>query len=200
MESVGTWNWALAVASARFNAIMVKSVFSKWARQNFDHPPMHEIMYCSVNLAFSSELYLKASCVACGSGFPPQTHKLDKIFQNIPREDRKAILKIYDSIFHEKYSDLLFGEIWIKLNDEDVPDGSNGDKRPTSLDEVLAHYSGSYEDWRYIFTLGEKNKGFNLRCLHYSRLMGLCEAIDLHMQHRFPETVKRDAVKILEDD
>lgn len=200
MESIGTWNWALALASARFDAIMVKSIFLKWSDQNLNYPPLHEVIYCSVNLAFSSEVYLKACCVACGGNFPPQTHKLDKIFGNIPRRDRQSILKIYDKIFEEKFSDLRFGEIWIKLSDEDAPDGSNGDKRPTSIMDVLAHYSSSYEDWRYIFTLGESYKGSNLRCLHYSRLMALCESVDLHMQHKFPETIKKDAVRILNED
>jgi hypothetical protein len=200
MGSIGNWNWALAIASARFNAIMVKSVFSKWQAHSFDYPPIHEIMYCATNLAFSSELYLKASCVACGNGFPARTHKLGDIFRNTPKEDRAVILNIYDDIFHHKYSKLRFGEIWIKLNDDDAPDGSNGDRRPASLEEVLAHYSSSYEDWRYIFSLGEKNNGSNVRCLHYSRLMALCEAIDLHMQRRFPEIIKEREIRFLVED
>lgn len=192
MGSIGEWNWAIAVASARYNAIIVENIFSKWQIDQ-THPPVHEIIFCATNLAFATELFLKAACVSCSGIAPPGGHNLRKIFMNIPKHDRKEIISSYDEIFALKYCHLSNGEIWFKLNDGDLPN----DKRPTSLMEVLGHYSASYEDWRYIFAIRNDANPSNLRGLHYSRLMCLCEAIDQHLQNRFPEIVRRNEINIL---
>ncbi|GAW36842.1 hypothetical protein RA2_03917 [Roseovarius sp. A-2] len=192
MGSIGDWNWAIAVASARYNALIVEDIFSKWPNDQ-PHPPVHEIIFCATNLAFATELFLKAACVACSGKVPPGGHKLRTIFMNIPKHDRQKIIAKYDKIFASKYCDLRNGEIWFRLNDSDLP----AEKRPTSLLEVLDHYSTSYEDWRYIFAIRNDANPSNLRGLHYSRLMCLCEATDQHLQNRFPEIVRRNEVTIL---
>lgn len=193
MGSIGEWNWAIAVASARYNALIVKNIFSKWSSDQ-PLPPVHEIIFCATNLTFATELYLKAACVACSGKVPPGGHKLLTIFMNIPNGDRARIISGYDDIFASKYGHLGKGEIWIKLNDGDLPT----EKRPSSLLDVLGHYSTSYEDWRYIFAIRNDANPSNLRGLHYSRLMCLCEAIDQHLQNRFPDIVRRSEINILQ--
>jgi hypothetical protein len=194
MESVGEWNWAIAVSSARYNAVTVQRVFSKWSTEHSEIPPVHEIIFCASNLAFATELYLKSACISCGGSPPPGGHKLHTIFNNIPRLDRDSIIEIYNENFKAKYEQLHRGEIWFKLDDGDLPK----DKQPKNLMEVLDHYSCSYEDWRYVFAINKKKSNpSNLRCLHYSRLMCLCEATDQHLQNRFPETVRRLEITIL---
>jgi len=195
MGSIGKWNWALAVSAARYNAVIVQNIFSNWPDERSKIPPVHEIVFCASNLAFATELYLKSACVACSGKPPPKVHDLHTIFTNIPSSDRNCIIDIYDRNFERKYKKLNLGEIWFKLNDDELP----GDKRPTTLKEVLAHYSSSYEDWRYIFAMHKKSNPSNLRCLHYSRLMCLCEATDQHLQNRFPEIIKRSEIKILDE-
>jgi|GEM_PF-2542608 hypothetical protein len=194
MGSIGEWNWAIAVSSARYNAVTVQRIFSEWPTECGEIPPVHEIIFCASNLAFATELYLKSACVACGDKLPPFGHKLDTIFNNIPRSDRDSIIDIYNENFKVKYEKLDRGEILLRLSDEDLPN----DKRPTNLMEVLAHYSGSYEDWRYIFAISKKSNPSNLRCFHYSRLMCLCEATDKHLQNRFPEIVRSKEITILQ--
>lgn len=90
MGSIGEWNWAIAVASARYNASIVEGIFSKWPNEDPEsQPPVHEIIFCATNLAFATELYLKAACVACSGNLPPGGHRLLTIFNNIPKADRK---------------------------------------------------------------------------------------------------------------
>ncbi len=193
MGSIGEWNWAIAVASARFNAKTVENIFSKWPNDQPVPPPPHEIIFCATNLAFATELYLKAACVACSGNLPPGGHRLLRIFKNIPKGDRKMILSRYEDLFATKYGQLGNGEVWLKLNDGELPT----DKRPTSLLEVLDHYSTSYEDWRYIFAISKSANTSNLRGLHYSRLMCLCDATDKFLQSRFPEVVRENEITIL---
>ena len=196
MGSIGEWNWAIATASARYNALMVKDIFSKWSHGGPEtHPPVHEIIFCATNLAFATELYLKAAYVACRGRPPPKVHNLGKIFENISESDRATILSIYESKFALDFGNLRNGEIWFKLDDGDPPE----DKRPTSLLEVLNHYSMCYEDWRYIFAINKKGNSSNLRCLHYSRLMCLCVAVDNFLQERFPNTVRKNEITILKN-
>lgn len=195
MGSIGEWNWAIAVASARYNASIVEGIFSKWPNEDPEsQPPVHEIIFCATNLAFATELYLKAACVACSGNLPPGGHRLLTIFNNIPKADRKKIVSKYDDMFAQKYGRLGNGEIWFKLNDGDLPN----DKRPTSLLEVLDHYSTSYEDWRYLFAIHKKANPSNLRGLHYSRLMCLCEAVDHFLRDRFPGIVRKNEITILQ--
>jgi hypothetical protein len=189
---MGEWNWAIAVVSARYNAKIVESVFSKWPRNQPVTPPLHEIIFCATNLAFATELYLKAACVACSGTPPPNGHNLLKIFKNLPKLDRDKILQTYEGLNLSKYGQLENGEVWLRLNDGDLPN----ETRPTNLMEVLDHYSTSYEDWRYIFALHKKASTSNLRALHYSRLMCLCEAIDSFLQSRFPDIVRKDDISI----
>lgn len=192
MGSIDEWNWAIAVASARYNATIVESIFSKWPN---DQPaPLHEIIFCATNLAFATELYLKAACIACSGKSPPGGHRLLKIFNNIPKVDRKKIVSGYDELFASKYGQLGNGEVWLKLSDEDLPT----DKRPTNLIEVLDHYSTNYEDWRYIFAIHKSANTSNLRGLHYSRLMCLCEATDNYLQSMFPSVVRKNEISILQ--
>ena len=152
-------------------------------------------MFCATNLAFATELCLKAACIACSGNLPPGGHKLLTIFENIPKADRGNILSVYEDMFAPKYSALRNGEIWFKLDDSGLPN----DKRPTSLIEVLGHYSTSYEDWRYIFAIRKKANPSNLRALHYSRLIGLCEAVDHFLQNRFPDIVRKNEITILQE-
>ncbi|KEJ88893.1 hypothetical protein [Sulfitobacter donghicola] len=193
MDAIGEWNWALAITTARYNSLVVKDIFAGWSSVGVDpHPPIHEIIFCATNLAFATELYLKAACVACGERSPPKKHELLTIFNNIPKTDREEILSLYESTFEPKYSGLRSGEIWLRLGDNNLP----SDNRPASLLDVLGHYSASYEDWRYIFAMGKKANPSNLRALHYSRLIGLCEAIDHFMQIRFPKIVRKNEISI----
>lgn len=194
MGSIGEWNWAIAVSCARYNAVMVENIFSKWPEGQPEKLPVHEIVFCASNLAFATELYLKAACVACGGNAPPGGHKLRNVFNNIPRVDRDKIVAIHDQLFASKYDQLSNGEIWLKLNDGALPT----DKRPTSLTEVIDHYSTSYEDWRYIFAIHKNAHPSNLRGLHYSRLMCLCEAIDQYLQCKFPEVIRKTEISILQ--
>ena len=191
---MGKWNWAIAVASARYNAVIVESIFSKWPNDQPENLPLHEVIFCATNLAFATELYLKAACIACSGNLPPGGHKLLTIFNNIPKVDREKIVSGYEGLFDSKYRRLGNGEVWLKLNDGDLPT----DKRPTSLFEVLDHYSTSYEDWRYVFSIRKNASPSNLRGLHYSRLMCLCEAIDNYLQSRFPDIVRKDEISILQ--
>ncbi len=195
MGSIGEWNWAIAVASARYNASIVENIFSKWpSNQNQpENLPLHEVIFCATNLAFATELYLKAACIACSGNPPPGGHKLLKIFDNIPKDARKQILSRHEELFATKYGHLGNGEVWLKLNDGDLP----SDKSPISIQEVLGHYSTSYEDWRYIFAIRKNANSSNLRGLHYSRLMCLCEAIDTFLQIRFPDVVRKSEITIL---
>jgi len=151
-------------------------------------------MFCATNLAFATELYLKSACIACSGNPPPFGHKLLTIFENIPKADREKILSAYEEMFTPKYSALRNGEIWFRLDDGDLPN----DKRPTSLVEVLGHYSTSYEDWRYIFAISNRANPSNLRALHYSRLMGLCEAVDYFLQFKFPDIVRKNEITIFQ--
>ena len=194
MSSIGEWNWAIAVSSARYNAVVVENIFSKWLDGQPENPPVHEIIFCATNLAFATELYLKAACIACSGNVPPGGHRLLKVFKNIPKVDREKIVSRYDDMFTSKYAHLRNGEIWIRLDDGELP----ADKRPTSLVEVLDHYSTSYEDWRYLFAIHKNANPSNLRGLHYSRLMCLCEAIDQHLQNRFPDIVRKNEITILQ--
>lgn len=194
MGSIGEWNWAIAVASARYNATIVESVFSKWPNGQPANLPIHEIIFCATNLAFATELYLKAACIACSGKSPPGGHKLLTIFRNIPKVDREKIQLGYKDLFASKYGQLGNGEVWLKLSDDDLPT----DKRPTNLMEVLEHYSTSYEDWRYIFAIHKNASTSNLRGLHYSRLMCLCESIDNYLQNRFPDVVSKNEISILQ--
>lgn len=194
MGSIGEWNWAIAVASARYNATIVQSVFSKWPADQRASLPIHEIIFCATNLVFATELYLKATCIACSGKPPPGGHRLLTIFNNIPKADRGEITSGYDDLFASKYGQLGNGEVWLRLSDDDLPT----DKRPTNLMEVLNHYSTSYEDWRYIFAIHKNASSSNLRGLHYSRLMCLCEAIDKYLQSRFPEVVRQNEISILQ--
>lgn len=193
MGSIGEWNWAIAASCARYTALEVQNVFSNWSTPQKIHPPLHEIIFCASNLAFACELYLKSCCVACTNHPAPTGHKLKPIFENVPKPDRKEILEIYERIFDLKYKNLENGEIWLKLSDAPPPK----EKRPATLIEVLEHYSSSYQDWRYIFALSKKTSPSNLRCLHYSRLMCLCEAIDRFLQNRFPEIIRKSEITIL---
>ena len=87
MGSIGEWNWAIAVASARYNAKIIEGVFSKWPNNQPANIPIHEIIFCATNLAFATELYLKAAFVACSGKRPPSGHRLLTIFNNIPKVD-----------------------------------------------------------------------------------------------------------------
>ncbi len=194
MKSIGEWNWAVAVDSARYNAQFVRSIFSKWPNNQAERIPLHEIIFCATNLAFATELYLKAACIACSGRRPPGGHRLLTIFENIPKADREKILSGYEELFASKYRQLTNGEVWLKLSDDDLPT----EKRPTTVTEVLGHYSTSYEDWRYIFAIHKKANPSDLRGLHYSRLMCLCEVIDNYLQSRFPEIVRKGAIRILQ--
>lgn len=193
MGSIGEWNWAIAVASARYNAKVIESVFSKWPSNQPVNLPLHEVIFCATNLTFATELYLKAACIACSERPPPGGHRLLTIFNNIPKVDREKIYSRYEELFASKYGQLDNGEVWLKLSDDDLPT----DKRPTNLTEVLDHYSTSYEDWRYIFAIHKNADTSNLRGLHYSRLMCLCDAIDNHLQSRFPDVVRKNEISIL---
>lgn len=188
-----SWNWAIAVATARYNATVVESVFLKWPSNNPENPPIHEIIFCATNLAFATELYLKAACYACSASKPPGGHKLLTVFNSIPKIDREKISVRYEKLLASKYGQLANGEIWLRLNDDDLPT----DKRPTNLTEVLGHYSTSYEDWRYIFAIHKNANPSNLRGLHYSRLMCLCEAIDKYLQSKFPDVIGENRINIL---
>jgi hypothetical protein len=193
MEAIKEWNWPIAVATARYNASIVREIFSKWPTQGENRqPPIHEIIFCATNLAFATELYLKTACVAFGRMTPPSKHKLRIIYDNIPKFEREQILIEYKKLFIQKYNELDNGEIWLRLNDGPLPN----DKRPVSLLETLNHYSTSYEDWRYIFALNKNAEQSNLRGLHYSRLMCLCEAIDVYLQSKFPNILRKNEIYI----
>ena len=195
MGSIGEWNWAIAVASARYNTRIIESIFLEWPRNQPNSLPLHEVIFCAANLAFATELYLKAACVACSGNPPPRSHRLLTIFQNLPKTDRYQICSRYDELYSSKFGQLANGEIWLRLSDDILP----SDKRPTSLTEVLGHYSSSYEDWRYVFAIHKSANPSNLRCLHYSRLMCLCVAIDKHLQRKFPAFVRDNEISILQN-
>ncbi len=195
MGSIGQWNWAVAVATARFTVHNVRRIYRKWpAEQNFI-APIHEVIFCASNLAFSSELYLKSLLVALTDQNPPNSHKLSTLLQNIPRTEREKLCKNTDYIFEKKYKNLRNGEIWIKVSDGPMPT----DKRPSNLWEVLDHYSSDYTRWRYMFSYNESQQPSDLHCLHYSRLISLCEATDGFLQERFPEIIGKNEIRFLSE-
>ncbi|MCR9157385.1 MAG: hypothetical protein NXH80_09065 [Rhodobacteraceae bacterium] len=124
---------------------------------------------------------------------PPNSHKLSTLLQNIPRAEREKLCKNTDYIFEKKYKNLSNGEVWIKVSDGPMPT----DKRPSNLWEVLDHYSSDYTRWRYMFSYNESQQPSDLHCLHYSRLVSLCEATDGFLQERFPEIIGKHEIRFL---
>ena len=192
-SGIGHWNWLIAVSSARFNANMVKTVFMNWQSRPMESIAIHELIFCASNLALATELYLKATLVSNTGQAPKNTHNLGELYDSPPASLEMEIDSRYKPIFEERYANLTKGEVWIRLDEGPLPT----DKRPTTLNEVLHHYSSDYVDWRYIFALNSKKQPSNLRGLHYSRLMCLCEAIDGYLQATFPQFIKATGIQIL---
>ena len=195
MGSIGEWNWAVAVATARIYTHNVRRIQKSWPKSKGFTPPLHEVIFCATNLSFASELLLKATIVALTSRTPSKSHKLSDLIRNIPKNDREKLLLSAGEIFNEKYKKLSTGEVWIKVSDGPMP----SDKRPSSLKEVLEHYSTDYTRWRYVFSYSEGKGVPDLYCLHFSRLISLCEALDHFLQNRFPSTIGKNGIKILEN-
>ncbi len=181
METKEEPNWPLAFLMARYNASQVEKIFSKWPVDQAEDIPIHEIVFCSTNLAFATELYLKAAHIAF-TGKRPGGHMLWNLFKDLPKFRREKILSNYDLNFENNFKELSNGELWLRFGEGDLPKS----KRPSSLTEVLDHFSIGYTEWRYIFSERENKASPSLYGLHYSRLMCLCHTIDDYLRAEFP--------------
>lgn len=97
--------------------------------------------------AFAIELFLKCILVDCGATTIPAKHDLLLIYNNIPKQTRAEILKV-----------------WAEFTRPTFPDG---------LEEVLSRGANLFDRWRYRFELPQNVPGLEItfpkvqRLLHY---------------------------------